>query len=393
MRKFLLPKVINSDNHEKVLHEILLFWEQNPNDPVELDASQLEYISSAGLRSILTFSKKQSDLSISNVNREVYEIFDVTGFVSIMKISRALKTFDVSPYPVIARGGTGVIYRISDDTVMKVYPETYSFDMIENERGHSRAALINGVPTAIPQETVKVGNGFGVFYEMMNADTLSKAFMEHPEKFDELIDMYVGLLENLQSEPINDIGLYEETKHQLREGVKRLYQYIPADEADKISKMVEEMSDEKFFVHGDLHPGNIMVHNGTLMLIDMADVTVGPKNYDIIAIYRDLFGSFTFGIPEADEVMCGTIGLPKEMIAKIWNAFVRKYYKTDDDNEIKAIQTKLHYNYALSAVLALMGLASEMLDVCFDGYYALFSNILFGEHEAEASAAIKELLG
>lgn len=40
-----------------------------------------------------------------------------------------------------------------------------------------------------------------------------------------------------------------------------------------------------------------------------------------------------------------------------------------------------------------MGLASETLDACFAGYYALFSNILFGEHEDEATAAIKELLG
>ena len=43
---------------------------------VILDASELDYISSAGLRVILRLKKANSSTSIINCNTEVYEIFD-----------------------------------------------------------------------------------------------------------------------------------------------------------------------------------------------------------------------------------------------------------------------------------------------------------------------------
>lgn len=54
-----------------------------------LDLKGLEYISSAGLRVLLTAQKKMSALKgmlIRNVNAEVMEVFEVTGFVDILNI-------------------------------------------------------------------------------------------------------------------------------------------------------------------------------------------------------------------------------------------------------------------------------------------------------------------
>ena len=52
-----------------------------------LDAENLEYISSAGLRVILRLRKKYPDLKVINVCSEVYEIFDMTGFTQMMKVA------------------------------------------------------------------------------------------------------------------------------------------------------------------------------------------------------------------------------------------------------------------------------------------------------------------
>ena len=54
-----------------------------------LDFKQLDYISSAGLRVLLTFQKKmnaQGSMKIKNVNDIVAEIFEVTGFSDILTI-------------------------------------------------------------------------------------------------------------------------------------------------------------------------------------------------------------------------------------------------------------------------------------------------------------------
>ena len=53
------------------------------------DFSRLDYISSAGLRVLLSAQKvmnKQGSMRITNVNETIMEVFDVTGFVDILTI-------------------------------------------------------------------------------------------------------------------------------------------------------------------------------------------------------------------------------------------------------------------------------------------------------------------
>lgn len=54
-----------------------------------LDFEKLEYISSAGLRVLLSSQKamaKQGSMAVKNVNDEISEIFEITGFCDILTI-------------------------------------------------------------------------------------------------------------------------------------------------------------------------------------------------------------------------------------------------------------------------------------------------------------------
>ena len=54
-----------------------------------LDFSELEYLSSAGLRVLLQAQKtmnKQGEMIIKNVNETIMEVFDITGFSDILTI-------------------------------------------------------------------------------------------------------------------------------------------------------------------------------------------------------------------------------------------------------------------------------------------------------------------
>ena len=58
-------------------------------EDLKLDFSDLEYISSAGLRVLLAAQKrmnKQGAMSISGVNDTIAEIFEITGFSDILTI-------------------------------------------------------------------------------------------------------------------------------------------------------------------------------------------------------------------------------------------------------------------------------------------------------------------
>ena len=58
-------------------------------DSLTLDFSRLEYISSAGLRVLLSAHKAMSTkggMKVTNVNEIVQEVFEVTGFADILTI-------------------------------------------------------------------------------------------------------------------------------------------------------------------------------------------------------------------------------------------------------------------------------------------------------------------
>ena len=58
-------------------------------DALILDFAGLEYISSAGLRVLLSAHKRMTDkdgMTITHVNDVVQEVFDVTGFSDILTI-------------------------------------------------------------------------------------------------------------------------------------------------------------------------------------------------------------------------------------------------------------------------------------------------------------------
>lgn len=53
------------------------------------DFAKLEYISSAGLRVMLSAQKimnKQGEMSIKNASDDVLEVFEITGFIDIINI-------------------------------------------------------------------------------------------------------------------------------------------------------------------------------------------------------------------------------------------------------------------------------------------------------------------
>ena len=56
---------------------------------LEMDFAQLAYISSAGLRVLLSamkLMKKQGSMVVRNVNETVMEVFEITGFADMLTI-------------------------------------------------------------------------------------------------------------------------------------------------------------------------------------------------------------------------------------------------------------------------------------------------------------------
>lgn len=80
---------IDTTNASKFLEDIQPLMDDKTPD-IELDCSQMDYTSSQGLRIFLMLQKSvnahQGKLVMKNMNLKVKEVFDITGFSSIITI-------------------------------------------------------------------------------------------------------------------------------------------------------------------------------------------------------------------------------------------------------------------------------------------------------------------
>ena len=316
--------------------------------PTEIDASALEYISSAGLRVLMKLRKTVGEVTVVNVSTDVYEIFDVTGFTSILNVKKALREISVEGKKILGKGGNGTVYRLDDETIVKVYSAEHSLEIIDRERAYAKAAFVAGIPTAIAFDTVKVGDRYGVVYEAMNSDTLGHAITNEPERRDEYIMKYAQLAKQLHTTTIDD-GSVASLKDLLMKRAEDpiLKEFCTQEEIDTLKAIVGSMKECNTLVHGDLHPGNIMLNNGELMLIDMGELTRGVPTYDLASIYRDLL----VGSKSDPETTERSIGIDPGLCIEVGQKFFAMYSGMTDPAQLEQYLKMIGLVFAFNVVL------------------------------------------
>ena len=315
---------IDSSNSEEV-KEAFISGIGDAKGPVVIDASDLEYISSAGLRILLQLRKKHSDISITDVAPDVYEILDVTGFTQMMNVSRAYRKISVEGAEVIGRGANGTIYRIDKDNVVKVYNDPDSLDDIQHEREVARLALILGIPTAISYDIVKVGDSYGSVFELLNAKSFSKILAREPEKIDWCVDEYVEMLRKIHGTEVPP-GKLPDMKDTGLKWATFMKDHLPEDAGAKLVSLVEAIPEDDHMIHGDYHTKNLELTNDEVLLIDMDTLAVGDPVFEFASIFNALQGFYEMDHDSIEEFQ----GYSHKTATEFWNKVLAKYLETDD---------------------------------------------------------------
>ncbi|MBR6959355.1 MAG: STAS domain-containing protein, partial [Clostridiales bacterium] len=104
---------ITYDNAGLTEQELRKIIEDNPDKELIIDAEDLEYVSSAGLRVLFALPRrKEGKLAIRNAGPELYEILDMTGFTELFNVSKKMKTVSVEGCEIIGKGAYGTVYKI-----------------------------------------------------------------------------------------------------------------------------------------------------------------------------------------------------------------------------------------------------------------------------------------
>lgn len=326
---------IDSANAEATEAEINKAREENPDGDFILDLSALEYLSSAGLRVILRLRKSEPSLKLINASSEVYDIFEMTGFTEMLPIEKAYRRLSVDGCEVIGQGANGKVYRLDPDTIIKVYLNPDSLPDIHRERELARRAFVLGIPTAIPYDVVKVGDGYGSVFELLNAKSFAKLLKADPESIDSVVDMYVDLLKKIHSTQVKPEDM-PDMKEIACTWAEYLRDYLPSEKADKLVSLVKAVPEDLHMLHGDYHIKNVMLQNGEVLLIDMDTLCHGHPIFELASMYNAYLGfaELDHGNVEA------FLGIPYETAASIWKKSLSKYLGTTDSAKLAEVENK-----------------------------------------------------
>ena len=348
---------IDSTNAPQVEADIEVIREENPHEKVTMDVEGLEYISSAGLRVILRLRKNEPTLSVINASSEVYEIFEMTGFSEMIPVAKAYRKLEVEGCEVIGQGANGKVYRIDPDTIVKVYMNADALPDIHRERELARRAFVLGIPTAIPYDVVKVGEGYGSVFELLNAESFAKLVKNEPENEDKYVGLYVDLMKKIHATLVRPEDM-PDMRNVAINWANFLIPYLPEGKGEQLVDLVEDVPIDHHMLHGDYHLKNVMMQNGEVLLIDMDTLCQGHPVFELASVFNAYVG-----FSEVDHtVVENFLGLPRETSLRIWDKTLSLYLGTDDKEKIAAVADKamlIGYTRLMRRLIRRGGLENE----------------------------------
>ena len=324
---FKLRGRIDSDSSAAVRAELFRELEGKRQDCVVLDAEELTYISSAGLRLLLQLMKECPHISMINVSSDVYEIMEMTGITEMMTVEKAFRRLSVDGCEVIGEGANGKVYRIDRETVVKIYKNADALPDIRHEQEVARLALILGIPTAISYDVVRVGDSYGSVFELLDAMPFSKILAEQPEKMDWCVRKCVDLLKRIHSTRV-PAGRLPDMKVRASGWISGMKSCLPGNLGEKLQRMVDAVPDCDTMIHGDYHTNNIVFSGGEVLLIDMDTLSCGHPVFELAQMYCSFVGFAEYDTAKVE----GFLGISLDMARAFWRKCLQAYLNIGDEN-------------------------------------------------------------
>ncbi len=328
----------------------------HPGLPVCLDAEDLEYISSSGLRILLMLRKELSvPIELKNASPEVYHTLDLTGFTSLMDVRQKLREVSLDGCRIIGSGAFRTVYRLDGDTVVKIFrggEET--LPIIAAEREQARDAFLRGVPTAIPFDTVKTSEGYGAIFELVDAQSLGDLAAADPNCVPDIAKRYAAFLHGIHALKAGR-GELPDARERFLGFLETVSPLLDEKTREKTRALLLAMPEDLHLLHGDAHWKNVMDSNGTLMVIDMDTLCVGDPVFEFAGLYM------TYVAFEQDDPGNTMLfhGIDAETARSIFYIALKKYLGDPGENALRTAEDRIRVPGLLIYLYTLISLGLD----------------------------------
>ena len=324
------------------------------------DMRRCVFVSSIGIREILKAHRERSraggSIALVNVNRDVMDIFRITGMAEMIEIKPLAREISMDGLEFLSAGVCGKCYRVDRETVVKLYNDGIDASIAEREKEYAKAAFVLGIPTAISYDVVACGSQTGVVYEMLDAELFSvviRADIENMETHGRMLAGVAKAIHEVEPAP----GVFPDIKERFRGYIREMDFFLSADDIAFLLRKLEEIPDAGTCVHFDIHSSNIMIRDGEPVIIDMGDLSTGSFLFDIGLLLT------IYGIPELGISELAT-KIPNEKGVELWEAFRAAYFVDLDAATIAYIDANIAFLASLRIIYSITFLPALRDSLC-----------------------------
>ena len=245
-----------------------------------------------------------------------------------------MREISIDGAPKIGEGAHGEVFQMDEDTIVKVYRPRVSMEEIKKEKELARWAFVKDIPTAISYDIVRVGERYGVVYEMLNARSASDYIKESKADFDEFIIKSVELLKKIHSVEVSE-GELPDMKQRHISWAEECRPFLSDKQYVRLTELIDAVPDRHTLLHADYHLKNIMITGGELMLIDMDTLCFGDPLFELATIYNS-YKEFPSIAPEAAMFL----GIDVDTASEIWERTLDAYLGENSSSERDEITEK-----------------------------------------------------
>jgi len=311
----------------------------NPNEKHILDFSMAGDISFSGMRALIKAKEHGIKFVIVNAKPIPAKKLATSGLGSLINItSKPLEIELEDGWKKSGDGFTAVTYNNSDgDSLLKLYSDFIPVENIEHEKNIGLAAVKSGINTPLSGLLVTCRGKNGIIFELIKDKvSIARAVSQQPEKIEHYAKIFADECKKLHSTPC-DKSVFPNVKDIYREIIRKSKNFTE-NEKKKITNFLESVKDEDTYIHGDLHPGNLIMANGETLFIDMADLCYGSHLIDLGATFFCLNCS-------DDELANKLFHSPSATMRKFWSIFSSYYFGADTQEKQKEVN-KMMMPYA-----------------------------------------------
>lgn len=283
------------DTHRNEINELIL------------DAENMSFISSLGLRSILQLKKNWSNVQVVNCSADVYNAFKLTGFTRLITITKALPSINDDQLKPVE--DLKDVFRLSEETMVKVFSTDASLEEVEHEVQQSREVFIWGVPTVMTFDIVKVKGSYGIIFESIMRKHIDAATLG------ELLRSFHQYI----IEPDQQIPSAIEREKQT---VKAMTTEYGEERVAKMLQALNTIPDASNLLHGNLSLRYIAYsqEGNRPIVVDMSNIAYGNPVIDLTHLY---------------------CSLPEDMQGEYFDAFLHSYYNEEEESSLKRIKQNI----------------------------------------------------